>query len=88
MRSQHASPGGNKTLKRAMYTSCTSLLLGGNSYHDYYNKQRAKGRNRGQAIKAVARKRLKVVYAVMRDKKPYSAGLDMLSRHKKECSYA
>lgn len=88
LHSQHASRGGNKTLKRALYTSCTSLLLGDNPYHDYYNKQRAKGKNHGQAIKAVARKRLKVIYAVMRDKKPYSADLDMLSRHKKECSYA
>lgn len=88
LNSQHASPGGNKTLKRAMYTSCTSLLLGDNPYHDYYNKHRAKGKTHRQAIKAVARKRLKVVYAVMRDKKHYVADLDMLQSHKKECSYA
>ena len=75
---QHASPAGNKMLKRVLYASCTSLLLGDNPYHDYYNKQRAKGKNHTRAIKAVARKRLKVIYAVMRDKKPYRPEREML----------
>lgn len=33
----------------------------------------ARGARRGKALKAVARKRLKVIYAVMRDKVPYVA---------------
>ena len=34
---------------------------------------RGRGMCHGEALKAVARKRLKVIYAIMRDKVPYTA---------------
>lgn len=72
LRSVRASRGGNKMLKRCLYYSCLSLLLGDNPFHAYYDGLRARGKTHGQALKAVARKRMKIIYAVMRDKKPYS----------------
>ena len=40
---------------------------------EYYARCRDRGMPHGKALKAVARKRLKVIYAVMRDKVPYVA---------------
>lgn len=40
---------------------------------EYYARCRARGMPHGKALKAVARKRLKVIYTVMRDKVPYVA---------------
>lgn len=39
----------------------------------YYARYRDRGMPHGKALKAVARKRLKVIYAIMRDKVPYVA---------------
>ncbi len=40
---------------------------------DYYTRCRERGMPHGKALKALARKRLKVIYAVMRDRVPYAA---------------
>lgn len=40
---------------------------------DYYTRCRERGMSHGKALKALARKRLKVIYAVMRDRVPYAA---------------
>lgn len=37
----------------------------------YYDECRARGMRHNKALKAVARKRLKVIFAVMRDRAPY-----------------
>ena len=44
-----------------------------NRFGEYYRACRGRGMCHGEALKAVARKRLKVIYAIMRDKVPYSA---------------
>ena len=67
------SKQGNKPLKNLLIYSCNSLI-GGNSYYGkYYEACRARGMRHNKALKAVARKRLKVIYAVMRDTRPYIA---------------
>ncbi len=38
-----------------------------------YTRCRERGMPHGKALKALARKRLKVIYAVMRDRAPYAA---------------
>lgn len=53
--------------------SCNSLVRSENRFGEYYRACRGRGMCHGEALKAVARKRLKVIYAIMRDKVPYSA---------------
>ncbi|MDY5661353.1 MAG: transposase, partial [Coriobacteriales bacterium] len=68
-----ASRQGNKRLKNLLIFSCNSLVKSRNRFGDYYRRCRERGMCHGEALKATARKRLKVIYAIMRDKVPYAA---------------
>lgn len=68
-----ASRQGNKRLKNLPIFSCNCLARSRNRWGGYYARCRDRGMPHGKALKAVARKRLKVIYAIMRDKVPYSA---------------
>ena len=68
-----ASRQGNKRLKNLLIFSCNSLVRSRGRFGEYYRSCRGRGMCHGEALKAVARKRLKVIYAVMRDKVPYAA---------------
>ena len=68
-----ASRQGNKRLKNLLIFSCNCLARSHSRWGDYYAECRGRGMPHGKAIKALARKRLKVIYAVMRDKTTYSA---------------
>lgn len=68
-----SSRQGNKRLKNLLVFSCNSLSRSKGRFGDYYRCCRDRGMCHGEALKAVARKRLKVIYAIMRDKVPYSA---------------
>ncbi len=68
-----ASRQGNKRLKNLLIFSCNSLVRSDNRFGDYYRSCRDRGMRHGEALKAVARKRIKVIYAIMRDKVPYTA---------------
>lgn len=73
MSSVSSSRQGNKRLKNLLIFSCNSLSRSKGRFGDYYRSCRERGMCHGEALKAVARKRLKVIYAIMRDKVPYSA---------------
>ena len=64
---------GNKRLKNLLIFSCNSLSRSNSRFGEYYRSCKDRGMSHGEALKAVARKRLKVIYAIMRDKVPYSA---------------
>ena len=68
-----ASRQGNKRLKNLLIFSCNSLTRSRGRFGEYYRKCRDRGMCHGEALKAVARKRIKVIYAIMRDKVPYTA---------------
>ncbi|MBQ3339082.1 MAG: IS110 family transposase [Atopobiaceae bacterium] len=68
-----ASRQGNKRLKNLLIFSCNSLTRSRGRFGEYYRKCRGRGMCHGEALKAVARKRMKVIYAIMRDKVPYAA---------------
>lgn len=68
-----SSRQGNKRLKNLLIFSCNSLSRSNNRFGDYYRSCKNRGMCHAEALKAVARKRLKVIYAIMRDKVPYSA---------------
>ena len=67
-----ASRQGNKRLKNLLIFSCNSLIGSHNRFGEYYRSCRERMCH-GEALKAVARKRMKVIYAIMRDRVPYSA---------------
>ena len=68
-----ASRQGNKRLKNLLIFSCNSLTRSRCRFGEYYRKCRDRGMCHGEALKAVARKRMTVIYAIMRDKVPYAA---------------
>ena len=68
-----ASRQGNKRLKNLLIFSCNSLVRSGGRYGEYYRSCRERGMCHGEALKATARKRMKVMHAIMRDRVPYSA---------------
>lgn len=65
--------GGNKPLKSLLIFSCNSLARSKSYFGEYFRRCRARGMGHKRALKATARKRMKVIYAVMRDGVPYSA---------------
>lgn len=68
-----ASRQGNKRLKNLLIFSCNCLTRTEGRWGDYYARCRERGMPHGKALKALARKRLKVIYAIMRDRVPYAA---------------
>ncbi|MBM6683983.1 IS110 family transposase [Collinsella intestinalis] len=70
-RSTRPKRGGSKPLKNLLVFSCNSLIGTKNEFGRYYEKCRGRGMRHNKALKAVARKRLKVIYAIMRDRAPY-----------------
>jgi transposase len=63
---EHAPRGGNRQLKRAMFLSAFAAL------HDpasrtYYDRCRARGKTHTQALLRLARHRISVLYAMLRD---------------------
>ena len=73
LNSVSSSRQGNKQLKNLLIFSCSCLVRGSGYYREYYERCRDRGMPYKAAMKAVARKRLKVIYAVMRDVRPYVA---------------
>ena len=68
-----ASRRGNRRLKNLLIFSCNSLVRSSGRFGEYYRSSRGGGMCYGEALKATVRKRMKVVYAIMRDKVPYAA---------------
>jgi transposase len=66
-----SSMAGNKQLKNLLIFSCNSLVGTKNRFGRYYDRCRASKMPHNMALKAVARKRLGVIYAIMRDRVPY-----------------
>lgn len=71
VRSVRASRRGDARLKSLLIFSCNSLVRSSGRCGEYYRACRARGMGHGRALKAVARKRLRAIYAVMRDRVPY-----------------
>ena len=69
--STSSSKTGNKELKNLLIFSCNSLVGTKGEFGRYYDACRERGMRHNKALKAVARKRLKVIFAIMRDARPY-----------------
>lgn len=66
IRGEHAPRRGNRQLKRAMFLSAFAALSDPDS-RTYYDRQRANGKTHTQAILRLARRRINVLYAMLRD---------------------
>lgn len=73
VRHSAASRGGNKRLKNLLIFSCSSLQGSKSRLGDYFRACRSRGMPYKAALKATARKRMRVIYAVLRDGRPYAA---------------
>ena len=59
--------GGNRRLKRVLVLSASKSILFCDESRRYYEKKRSEGKCYNSAITALARKRLDVMYAMLRD---------------------
>jgi transposase len=59
--------GGNKTLKRVFYQSAFASLRSAPESRVFYDRKRAEGKRHTQALIALARRRVNVLWAMLRD---------------------
>jgi transposase len=59
--------GGNKVLKRVFYQSAFARLRSAPASRAFYERKRAEGKRHTQALIALARRRVNVVWAMLRD---------------------
>lgn len=63
----HAPRGGNRQLKRAMFLSAFACMNADPASRAYYDRQRARGKTHTQALLRLARQRISVLFAMLRD---------------------
>jgi len=71
IKGETASRAGNRTLKNALFLSAFAALRTDPKAREFYDTKRAAGKKHNTVIIALARKRLKIMYAIMRDQTPY-----------------
>ena len=67
----HMSKRGSPYLRRAIFLAATTCSFHNSPLNAYYKKKRDQGKHHLTATGAVARKLTTVIYAVLRDSKPY-----------------
>jgi transposase len=65
--------GGNKGLKRVFYQSAF-CSLGHEDSRAFYDRKRREGKRHHQAVIALARRRIDVLCAILRNRKPFQSG--------------
>jgi len=65
--------GGNKTLKRVFYQSAFASLRGSAQSRAFYDRKRAEGKRHTQALIALGRRRVNVLWAMLRDGTTFEA---------------
>lgn len=61
----------NRRLQRALYLSARIAMMTNPTSRAYYLRKRSEGKRHAQALLALARRRLNVLWAVVRDDRPY-----------------
>jgi transposase len=67
--------GGNKLLKKVLYQSAFSCLRHHETSRAFYDRKRREGKRHRQAVVALARRRIDVLWAMMRDEKRFDPSL-------------
>ena len=70
-RENHITKQGSPYLRRALYLAATAQIRLDTPFRDYYDKKRADGKSHREALIAVARKLVHVIYAVLSKQEPY-----------------
>ncbi len=70
----HITKQGSPYLRRALYLSAMAQLKCKTPLYDYYLKKRSEGKAHREALIAVARKLVHVIYAVLSKQEPYDSG--------------
>ncbi|HZY58094.1 MAG TPA: IS110 family transposase, partial [Rubrobacteraceae bacterium] len=65
--------GGNKVLKRVFYQSAFASLRASPESKAFYERKRAEGKRHTQALIALARRRVNVLWAMLRDGTTFEA---------------
>jgi transposase len=73
---QHRSVRGHRALKRALLMSAFAACSHDEASRAYYDRKRREGKRHRQALAALARRRLDVLYAMLRDGRPYRSTPD------------
>jgi len=73
VRYSRSATGGDKALKRVFYQSAFCAIKNDPASRTYYDRKRAEGKRHHQALIALARRRVNVLYAILRDRQPYQA---------------
>ena len=68
----HITKQGSPYLRRALYLAAMAQLKLKTPFYDYYAKKRADGKSHREALIAVARKLVHVIYAVLSKQEPYN----------------
>ena len=70
IRGEHPPKGGNKRFKRAFFLAAFASLTHPPS-RAYYDRKRAQRKRHNAALICLARRRVDVLFAMLRDHKPY-----------------
>lgn len=71
IRAQRRSYRGNRALKRVLVVSAFTALQHDPESRVYYDRKLREGKHHRQALLALVRRRLNVLYAMLRDREPY-----------------
>ena len=67
----HMSKRGSPYLRHAIFLAACTCAFHDSPMNEYYKKKRAQGKHHLTAVGAVSRKLTTVIYAILRDGKPY-----------------
>ncbi|MGY1440094.1 IS110 family RNA-guided transposase [Streptomyces reniochalinae] len=66
-----SATGGDKALKRVFYQASFCSIQRDPTSRTYYDRKRAEGKRHHQALIALARRKVNVLYAMLRDRQPF-----------------
>ena len=73
VRYSRSATGGDKALKRVFYQAAFCSIQRDPTSRAFYDRKRAEGKRHHQALIALARRKINVLYAILRDRRPYEA---------------
>lgn len=72
IRGEHVNRGGNKRLKNALFMAAFTSLRADPASRAYYDRKRAEGKKHNAALICLARRKVDVLFAMIRDHTPYT----------------
>ncbi|RIK04669.1 MAG: IS110 family transposase [Acidobacteria bacterium] len=81
IRGERRSRRGNRRLKHAVWVSSFAALRANDESRTYYDKKREEGKSHKQAMAALCRRRIDVIYAMLRDHSVYKPGRPSRADH-------